>query len=175
MMTRDLPTATRMASFEQVALGEIPVLYRVARRLTRNNDDAEDLVGTTLYQGAKAWERFDGRHARAWLIRILRNAHLGEIRRQTSRPEETLGTEIDSSYEGFWKVIDWRLAGGRVMEELDKLPEDFRLAVALVDVEEMGHAEAADALGIPEATLRTRLFRGRKRLRASLAHLGVGL
>ncbi|RYG27344.1 sigma-70 family RNA polymerase sigma factor [bacterium] len=168
---RDFATATPAASFEEAALAELPLLYRTARRMTRNDSDAEDLVGSALLQAAKAWDRFDGRFARAWLIQILRNVHLGELRRLRSRPQETSDLLVEPGDEGFWQEVNWRLASAQVLAELDHLPEEFRLAVALVDVEEMDHSEAAAALGVPEATLRTRLFRGRKKLRAKLAQL----
>ena len=78
--------ASRKGGFEEVALAEMPVLYRVARRLTGSDSDAEDLVGSALLQAMRSWSNFDGRHVRAWLIRILRNVHASELRRRSRRP-----------------------------------------------------------------------------------------
>ncbi len=157
--------------FEVVALAELPVLYRVAKRLTLSDADAEDLVGQALYLAAKAWTKFDGRHVRSWLIQILRNEHLTVIRKRSSRPETPIQDVVEPQEDGFWEEVAWRAVGQDLLREVDLLPEDYRMAITLCDVEEMPYDEAAEALGIPAPTLRTRLFRARRILRAKLAHL----
>jgi RNA polymerase sigma-70 factor (ECF subfamily) len=161
--------------FEKVALTELPVLYRTAKRLTRNDADAEDLVAQTLMQGAKAWEKFDGRYARSWLIRILQNEFRTKLRKLSARPEEQLDDDYQGADEGFWEEIDWKLVGEEILTELDQLPEHFRMAVALCDVEQLSHEEAAIAMEVAPATVRSRLFRGRKLLRARLVQLADSL
>ena len=167
-----IPTVTA-ATFEQVALAELPLLYRVARRLTSGHEaDAEDLVGACFLKAATAWSAFDGTHPRAWLLRVLRTEHLMSLRRAASRPvlaEEEEGSE--PSTEGFWREIESRLDTARILDALDRLPEEYRLPIALCDVEEMDHAEAALALELSAVALRTRLHRGRKMLRARLVRL----
>lgn len=164
----DTKTAAR-ESFEAVALSEIGLLYRVARRLALNSSDAEDLVGQTLCAAAKAWGTFDGRYARSWLLTILKNEHLKGIRRSGSRPRTVALSEgFEYGDDGFEKESDDRTLADQILAELDELPEEFRIAVALCDVEQMSYAEAADSLGIPVGTVRSRLFRGRRALRERL-------
>ena len=167
MLSGILRPATR-PTFEAVLREELPVLYRVAKRLIRNDADAEDLVGSALLQAAKAWEGFDGRHVRSWLVQILRNEHLMLLRRRGRRPETAFEEGQEPSDEGFWEAVSWGAVGADLVRELDGLPEDFRMAVALCDVEEMAYDEAAIALGVPVGTIRSRLFRGRRLLRARL-------
>lgn len=163
-----LKPATAKPTFDAAVRGELPVLYRVAKRLATNPADAEDLVGSALLGAAKAWETFDGRHVRSWLVQILRNEHLMLLRKRGRKPEVLFEEGHEPSDEGFWEAISWSAVGDDLFRELDRLPEDFRMAVALCDVEEMAYDEAAAALGIPVGTVRSRLFRGRKLLRARL-------
>jgi len=157
-------------AFEDVALAELPVLYRVARRLTLSDTDAEDLVGQALLLAARGWNSFDGAHPRSWLIRILKNEHLGMVRKKAGRTIEALEEVPEPLEEGFWEEISWRAVGSDILRELDRLPEEYRIAVALCDVEEMSYEEAATAMEVPVGTVRSRLFRGRRMLRARLVH-----
>ncbi len=155
--------------FEKVVDEELAVLYRVARRLALNDTDAEDLVSQTLYLAAKAWERFDGEHVRSWLIQILRNEHLGRIRKSARHPEVALEDVHELSEDGFWVKIDHQLIHSEILIVVDKLPEEYRLAVVLCDIEGMTRQDAATALEISEGTINSRLHRGRNILRAQLA------
>jgi len=150
---------------------ELETLYRVARRMTLNEADAEDIVSQTMFAALKNWHSFDGRHTRSWLIKILKNEWLYLLRKRNSKPEAELGEGIDPSEEGYWEKIDGQIEYRQVVEALDTLPEDFRMAVTLCDLEELTYDEAADALGIPIGTVRSRVFRGRRILRAKLVHL----
>ena len=155
--------------FEKAALGELGLLYRVARRMAMNAADAEDLVSQTLLAAAKAWDGFDGKHTRSWLITILKNEHLKSLRYRSSRPK-TVGIEdgFDSAGDDAGAQIDQRAFVEDILRELDSLPEDFRMAVALCDVEQMSYEDAAESLGVPIGTIRSRLFRGRRILREKL-------
>jgi RNA polymerase sigma-70 factor (ECF subfamily) len=155
-------------SFDEVAMAEIPVLYRVARRITGNDADAEDAVGQTLMAAVKAWDRFDGHHARSWLIKILKNECFAISRKRGKRLETDISIVAEPATEDFWQAVDWTLVGDHLLEALDDLPTEYRLAVALCDVEQMGYEEAAEALEIPVGTLKSRIFRGRKLLRSRL-------
>lgn len=157
--------------FSLVVDQELPVLYRVAQRLTRDDTRAEDLVGQTLYLAARAWPTFDGEFPRSWLIRILRNEYALTIRKSVARPETAIDEVVEPSDEGFWREIDWRLVGQEVLRVLDALPEDFRLVIALCDVEGMSRDEAAEALDLPTGTVNSRLSRGRNLLRAQLVRV----
>ncbi len=149
---------------------ELPILYRVAVRLTLNETRAEDVVSQTLYLAARSWDQFDGRHVRSWLIQILRNEHLGQIRKSARQPEVTLEEVHELSEEGYWMKIDQQLDHIQVLAAIDRLPEEYRLAVALCDIEGLTRQEAAAALEISEGTINSRLHRGRNLLRAQLAH-----
>lgn len=169
--------ATAKEAFDRHVVPEIEVLLRVARSLTHNAADAEDLVQDTLVRAFRAIDRFDGRHPRAWLLRILRNTHINRNRRQ--RPEllrdpdgssnqlaQLAGAEqTDASVDaGFAAEIEQALAD---------LDEPFRRVIELVDVEGFSYAEAAEALGIPVGTVMSRLHRARGRVRDRLNHAGV--
>jgi RNA polymerase sigma-70 factor (ECF subfamily) len=158
-------------SFEDQVVPEIPVLYRVARRLTRNDAEAEDLVSQTLLLAVRAWDSFDGRHLRSWLVRILRNEFTALRRRVLRKGEVALDDIVEPGDEGFWREINWRMVGDRLVVELDRLPEEYRMAVTLCDVEEMSYEEAAAAMDVPVGTVRSRLFRGRRILRARLVSM----
>lgn len=131
-------------------------------------EESEDLVQITLVKAYQAWERFDGRHLRSWLIRILRNERLMTLR--TARPVSSLDAEDapDIPQEPFWNELSWNLQAERVLAELDELPEHFRMVIHLCDVEDMSYEQVSEALDVPIGTVRSRLFRGRRMLRERL-------
>ncbi len=157
--------------FEDVARQELAVLYRVALRLTHSAEDAEDLVSQTLLNAHRAWGSFDGSYPRSWLIKILKNEFLTQRRKRGSAGNVSIDSIEEPSDEGFWEEVSWSAVGENILRELDRLPEEYRLAVALCDVEEMSYEEAALSLDIPVGTVRSRLFRGRRLLRARLVHM----
>lgn len=163
----------RKRDFESVAREELPVLYRVARRLTRDTTLAEDLVGQALLDASRGWNSFDGQFPRSWLIRILQNRFFKESKRAVARPTSV---PLDESLVGeeIWTELDWSVIGPRLFDELDKLPEEYRLAVQLCDVEQLSYEEAASAMEVPIGTVRSRVFRGRRLLRQKLAWLVEG-
>lgn len=148
--------------------GELAVLYRVARRMGVSAEQAEDLVQLTLVKAFQAWENFDGRYLRSWLIRILRNERLMALR--SERVESSIDDTPDSELAEapFWEEVSWRIEADRVLLELESLPDIYQLAIQLIDVEQMTYEEAAEALGVPIGTVRSRLFRAREMLRARL-------
>lgn len=148
--------------------GELPVLYRVARRMGASPDQAEDLVQTTLMKAYQAWGSFDGRFLRSWLIRILRNERLMALR--SDRAEASIEDTPDGDMaEGpFWDEVNWRMEVDRLLVELDRLPDIYQLAIHLIDVEQLTYEEAAQVMEVPIGTVRSRLFRGREMLRNRL-------
>jgi RNA polymerase sigma-70 factor (ECF subfamily) len=154
-----------MRDFERSLKSELPVLFRVAKRLSRSNEMAEDLVGQTLLAAVKFQSSFDGRHFRSWLIKILRNEFNSLIRRELARPTVVL-EDAEGETEDFWEEVNWRVDADTLMRELDQLSEEHRMIIQLCDVEELTYEEASDALDIPIGTVRSRLFRARARLRA---------
>lgn len=158
-----------MADLESVALSQLPLLYRVALRMTRSPHEAEDLVGQTLLRAAAAWHRFDGAHPRSWLIKIMRNEFLGSIRQTSGRPPAVSLEEFELSEEGLEANLHQRSDVRAILDSLEQLPIEYRLAVTLCDVEELSYEEAAEAMEVPIGTVRSRLSRGRKLLQHQLA------
>ena len=158
-------------------------LYTAAMRMTHNAADAEDLVQETFLRGYRGYPRFEeGTNLRAWLYRILTNTFINSYRSKQRRPQESDLGEVEDLY------LYRRLGGleaserGRSAEDelmdfvtdaevkaaLDELPEQFRVAVLLADVEGFSYKEIADILDIPIGTVMSRLHRGRKGLQRLL-------
>jgi RNA polymerase sigma-70 factor (ECF subfamily) len=163
--------------FELHVLPEIDVLYRVARSLTCNAADAEDLVQDTLVRAFRAVDRFDGRHRRSWLLTIMRNTHINRNRRRrpqlmaTARGAEELADKSCSSDVA--DVVADRSLGAELERALADLDEPFRRVIELVDIAGLTYAETAAALDIPTGTVMSRLHRGRKSVRDRLGHTGL--
>lgn len=155
--------------FESTVRREMPVLFRVARRMGCTAEEAEDVVQSAVIKAYRAWDKFDGRHVRSWLIRIVRNERLMALR---SRESDHASLDESDSYEvpdePFWDNLEAKLNAEKIMEELQALPEIYRLAVHLCDVEDMSYEEAAAAMDVPVGTVRSRLFRARTMLRDRL-------
>jgi RNA polymerase sigma-70 factor (ECF subfamily) len=169
----------REKAFRELVVPEVDVLLRVALSITRSAPDAEDLVQDTLLRAYRSMSSFDGRHPRAWLLTILRNAQINRTRRQRPAllddPDEVvrrLSVDDDARSDPETVLMD-RLLDQHLDAALRALPERFRLPIELVDVDELGYEEAAALLGVPIGTLTSRLSRGRKRLRAHLERAGA--
>lgn len=185
-MTDDAATPTAGAPdtealFRQYVLPELDVMYRVARTMTRNHDDAEDLVQDALVRAYRAIDRFDGRYPRAWLITILRNTQINRVRRKRpgllADPELTIEQQLadeDPSVDPEYVVVD-PVFDEHVQNALDELPDRFRSVVQIVDIDGRSYNEASEELGVPIGTVMSRLHRARKRLRKSLGDAGVSL
>ncbi|GAB3488443.1 RNA polymerase sigma factor [Amycolatopsis cihanbeyliensis] len=170
---------TRYEVFAQYVLPETEVLYRVARTLTAQPADAEDLVQETLLRAYRAVDRFDGEHPRAWLLTILRNAEHNRHRRRRPQllldPEQAMeraAEHEDGAADPAHVIVDLRFTT-EVSAAFDALPEKYREVVAMVDVDGLGYAEAAAALGVPIGTVMSRLHRGRKQIRRQLTAAGI--
>ena len=167
------------AAFSEYVLPEIEVLYRVARSITRHDADAEDLVQDTMLRAFRAVERFDGRHPRAWLLTIMRNAQINRVRRRRpvllDNPDETSDRSAgmaDPSPGPEQTVMD-RGFDAAVEEAFGGLPDIFREVIELVDLGGLSYAEAASTLGVPVGTVMSRLHRGRTRIRTALEAGGM--
>jgi RNA polymerase sigma-70 factor (ECF subfamily) len=170
-------TGTDQEAFERYVLPEIEVLLRVARTMTRNQAEAEDLVQDTLLRAFRAIGRFDGRYPRAWLLTILRNTHINRNRKRRPvllhDPDAALeqlastagGDRAESSVED---ALD-----GEIVAALSALSDDFRQVVELVDIDGLSYAEAADVIGVPVGTVMSRLHRARSRIRDRLHDTGL--
>lgn len=157
---------------------EIEVLFRVARTLTRPAD-AEDLVQDTLLRAYRAIDRFDGRHPRAWLLTIMRNAQVNRVRRRRpdllDDPDRTLTEMADTASRAASpeSLVVGEMFDTVVDDAVARLPERFRKALELVDIAGLSYQETADALGIPVGTVMSRIHRARKRIRKRLAAAGL--
>ena len=167
--------ALRRRAFAEVVEPEIDVMLRVARSITGDAADAEDLVQESLVRAFRAIDRFDGRHPRAWLLTIVRNTHANMHRRR--RPVTVDDWElIHASRPAFGSAEVPGAEEVYVVEELDAalhaavagLDPRFRSALVLVDVHDLSYAEAAAVLDVPVGTVMSRLSRARERVRRTL-------
>lgn len=165
----------RRRAFAQVVEPEIEVMLRVARSITGNTPDAEDLVQESLVRAFRAIDRFDGRHPRAWLLTIVRNTNANMHRRR--RPVAVDDWElIHASRPAFGAAAAPAAEEAYIMQELDAGLHDavagldlkFRSALVLVDVHDLSYAEAAAVLDVPVGTVMSRLSRARERVRKEL-------
>jgi RNA polymerase sigma-70 factor (ECF subfamily) len=171
------------ADFAAQAMEYMDSLYNAAMRLTRNPSDAEDLVQETYLKAYRGFGGFqEGTNLRAWLYRILTNTFINSYRSKKRRPDETELDDVEDLYlyrklggleaatvgrSAEDELMDW-FTDGEVKEAVDGLPEQFRMAVLLADVEGFSYKEIAEILDIPIGTVMSRLHRGRKALQRAL-------
>ena len=163
--------------------GNLPyadALYGAALRLTRNRQDAEDLLQETYLRAYSRYDLFtEGTNLKAWLFRILRNAFINGYRHKKAGPLEVdlspEGDGLEGAKSAAANPEDELIAvtmDGPVAEALGKLPEEFRLVVELVDLQDFSYREAADILEVPLGTVMSRLYRGRRLLEDTLLEYG---
>jgi RNA polymerase sigma-70 factor (ECF subfamily) len=176
---QDLSDEERTVRFEAAVLPELDRLYGAAMRYTRDPTDAQDLVQETVVKAFRSFHQFrPDTNLRAWLYRILHTTYISMYRKQQRRPQESLQEEIDD-FSFYDELV--RSGGGsperevlasitsdEVKEALAALPDTFRLAVYLADVEGFSYKEIADIMDTPVGTVMSRLHRGRKALQKAL-------
>ena len=165
------------AKFEAAALPFMDALYKQALHLTRHPEDAGDMVQETYLRAYRTFSSFkEGTNCKAWLFTILYSVFVNKYRKEQSQPDTISIDELEEKFhrtlaDRDWETdfaaltrseLDWK--GPEVNQALAELPEDFRSAVLLVDVEGFTYEEAAAALDCPVGTLRSRLFRARRML-----------
>lgn len=180
-------TNKRSKEFESLVLEHVDLLYAVALRLTRNPADAEDLTQNTFVKALRFHDKFKaGTYIKAWLLTILRNTFINEYRRKARRPIEVELSGIEAApellpeMEGLLEPHHGRredlleLVDDPVRKAVESLPDDFREAVIMADLEDMSYKEIADIMKCPLGTVMSRLYRGRKLLRDALEGYAKG-
>lgn len=179
-------SAERHAEFERQVRPYLAQLQSSALRMTRNASDAEDLVQETLAKAYIAFHQFTpGTNLRAWLNKILSNAFVNSYRKTKREPALAQAPELDDGWprgdDAYAPVVRSaeaealdRLTDSEVLRALRDLPEDFRTAVYLADIEGYAYREVAAMMGTPIGTVMSRLHRGRDRLRRALAAYAPG-
>ena len=165
--------------FDETALPHVDALYNTALRLTRNPQDAEDLVQEAFFKAYRYYDRFqEGTNLKAWLFKILKNTFINNYRKKQQQPPQSDFAAIEDSFED--RISEDVLRKMKNPEEqflegvldqdiqaaLDALPENYRMAVVLADLEDFSYREIAEILEVPVGTVMSRLYRGRKRLEA---------
>lgn len=174
--------AERLHSFELQAIPLMPQLYGAALRWTRNPSDAEDLVQETFAKAFNAWSQFEqGTNLKAWLYRIMTNTHINLYNKRAKDPSRGGLDELEdwqigdaesltatSSRSAELEAID-NLPSDAIRQALANMPEEFRMVVYYAVVDGLPYAEIAEIMGTPVGTVMSRLHRGKKLLKKSLA------
>lgn len=169
--------SSKREQFEEEALVHLDVLHGRALRLTGGDEArSQDLVQETVLKAWRAWESYElGTNCKAWLLTILRNTFVNEFRKRKSRPDPVDYDDVeerpiwdqlrqeDPAGEFFDRIID-----DRIVEAIEDLPEAFRVTLVLSDLEGMSYEEISEDLEIPVGTVKSRLYRARRRLQKEL-------
>ncbi len=182
-----LQTMADQATFSDLAMEFMPALYTAALRMTRNAADAEDLVQETYLKAYRAFGTFEsGTNLKAWLYRILTNTYINSYRAKKRRPEVADVEDVEDLY--LYRHLSGDQAGGfgrsaedealdrftdvDVKAAIEALPETFRMAVLLADVEGFSYKEIAEITDVPIGTVMSRIHRGRRALQKALFQRG---
>lgn len=188
LILHDEPTIRRMTTsalrqkqreFQHEALPHMDFLYNYALRMTYKSADAEDLVQETFLKAFRFWDSYEkGTNIRAWLFKIMKNAYINRYRKQKKEPETVEYDEVENFYNSvretavessdLQETLYNNLLEDDVATAIAELPEDFRTVVILCDLEGLTYEEVAEFVDCPIGTIRSRLHRGRKLLRAKL-------
>jgi RNA polymerase sigma-70 factor, ECF subfamily len=169
----------KQVAFEKEALPHSDLLYNYALRMTNDPDDAQDLLQETFLKAFRFWDKYEqGTNIRAWLFRILKNSYINRYRRDSKEPETVDYDEVQNFFTSIrhtsadpndlQQSIFGNLLEDEVAGAIAELPEDFRTVVILSDIEGLTYEEIAEFVDCPVGTVRSRLHRGRKMLRAAL-------
>lgn len=172
-------------SFEREAMPHTDALYRTALRMTKNDNDAEDLVQETMVKAYRFWDKFEqGSNCRAWLFKIMTNIFINDYRSKSRAPQSVDVDDIDDNYlysqlvtqsdednperKLFAKIFD-----EDVRKAIEELPDDFRLVVVLSFLEGFAYQEIAEIADLQLGTVKSRLHRGRRLLQKKLMDYAI--
>lgn len=172
----------RSKEFENLVTDHMDILYAVALRFTHNTADAEDLVQNTVVKALKSYTKFEeGTFIKAWLLTILRNTFINDYRRTSRRPLHVELTGIEPAANTYSPDPIVRTSQGdlsldepmelfddEVRSAVENLPDNFRSAVIMADVEDKSYKEISDVMDCPIGTVMSRIYRGRELLRRDL-------
>ena len=160
-----------VTAFNEAVLPHLETAYNLARWLTRNDQDAEDVVQEASLRAFKYWKGFSGHDCRPWLLAIVRNTYYSWLRERSVQPELTADGEIDDVDDSTLnpEKILLRNANRELLQAaLEDLPVEFREAIVLREMEGLSYKEIADIANVPIGTIMSRLARARKRLQIYL-------
>jgi RNA polymerase sigma-70 factor (ECF subfamily) len=164
--------AGKLALFEQTVIPHLNAAYNLARWLTRNGPDAEDLVQEAYLRAFRSFETFEGKDGKAWLLAVVRNTCFTWLKKKGNHPavefdEQSHGSADESPNAE--SVLLNQAALGSLNHCLEALPLEFREAIILRELEELSYKEISDIARVPVGTVMSRLARARKRLQECLA------
>ena len=162
-----------LTAFNEAVLPHLDAAYNLARWLSRNDQDAEDVVQEASLRAFKYWKGFSGRDCRSWLLAIVRNTYYSWLRKRSVQPELTEDGEIDDVDEGIPSPETGLLQNASremLRAALEDLPLEFREAIVLREMEGLSYKEIADVSSVPIGTVMSRLARARKRLQVYLTN-----
>jgi RNA polymerase sigma factor (sigma-70 family) len=165
-----------LTAFNQTVLPHLDAAYNLARWLTRNDQDAQDIVQEASLRAFKYWKGFSGRDCRPWLLAIVRNTYYSWVRQRSVQPELTETGEIDDiddSVPNPENLLLQNASRDMLKAALDDLPAEFREAIVLREMEGMSYKEIADISSVPIGTVMSRLARARKRLQIYLTNVAA--
>ena len=158
--------------FEREALPHLDLLYNYSRRMINSSADAEDLVQETFLKAFRFWDGYErGTNIKAWLFKILKNSYINRYRQENREPEtvDYDSTEKTNDHTGVSSdAFMERMLEDDITKAMASLPEEFRTVVILCDIEGLVYEEIAEFVEVPVGTVRSRIHRGRRLLRAKL-------
>jgi len=177
----DRRNGKKRKEFEETALVHLDLLYNSALQMTRNPQDAEDLIQETFLRAYRFFDRFErGTNCKAWLFKILRNNFINKYRKKAKEPARVDFDEIENAYAADIKEVlsdESKVDIERIFDNMveddvknavESIPEEFRTAIILSDIQGFSYQEIADIAECPIGTVRSRISRGRKFLQKKL-------